>query len=249
MGCNVKMIIVEVEYIVEFGEIFLEVVYLFGIYVKCVIQSMVEKNIEKYIFVKEEGEEIGKVVVFGSGDIVVKCECIVCCVVKEFKNGMYVNLGIGMFMFVFSFVDFSVEVIFQFENGIFGLGFYFKKGQEDFDFINVGKEIVIFKFGVFVFGSEESFGMICSGCIDLIIFGVMQVSVIGDFVNWMLFGKVKGFGGVMDFVSNFSKIKVVVIMEYIDKKGNVKIVKQCVFFLIGCVCVLRIIIEFVSIVL
>lgn len=88
--------------------------------------------------------------------------------------------------------------------------------------------------------------MIRVGCINFIIFGVMQVSVSGDFVNWMLFGKVKGFGGVMDLVFNFEKIKVVVIMEYIDKKGNFKIVKQCVFFLIGKVCVSCIIIEFVS---
>lgn len=126
MGRNVKMMIVEVENIVELGEIVFEVVYLFGIYVQRVVQFIVEKGIEKYMWVKDFNEEVDfkVVVVLGSGEMRVKREMIVKRVVKEFKNGMYVNFGIGMFMFVLGFVGEDVEVMFQSENGIFGFGFY-----------------------------------------------------------------------------------------------------------------------------
>ncbi|KAA8566385.1 hypothetical protein EYC84_008958 [Monilinia fructicola] len=242
MGRNAKMTIVEAENIVEPGEIPPEAVHLPGIYVKRVIQSTTPKNIEKFTFAKDPNDPATKSAL-GSGDTAAKRERIVRRAAKEFKNGMYANLGIGMPMLAPSFVGPEVEVQLQSENGILGLGPYPPKGLEDADLINAGKETVTLNPGAAVFGSEESFGMIRSGRVNLTILGAMQVSGNGDLANWMLPGKIKGFGGAMDLVSNPSMTKVVVTMEHCDKKGNAKIVKQCEFPLTGKACVSRIITE------
>ncbi|PON20010.1 succinyl-CoA:3-ketoacid-coenzyme A transferase subunit A [Trichoderma gamsii] len=144
-------------------------------------------------------------------------------------------------MAVAIFVDPSIEVHLQSENGILDLGPYPVEGSEDADLINAGKETVTLKPRAAVFGSEESLGIIRSGRINLTIVGAMQVSANGDLANWMLPGKVKGFGGAMDLVSNPTKTKVVVVTEHTDKKGNAKIVPRCAFPLTGKGCVSRII--------
>ena len=195
MGKNARCTIVEAEHIVEPGEIDPAAVHLPGIYVlspwsicdvqythtfqvKKVIQSTEKKNIEKFTFSKEENADMS---ILGTGDTANKRERIVRRAAKEFKNGMYANLGIGMPMLAPSFVDPSVEVQLQSENvskvidacvaerytntlqGILGLGPYPKQGQEDPDLINAGKETVTLLKGAAVFGSDESFGMIRSG--------------------------------------------------------------------------------------
>jgi len=243
MGRNAKMTIVEAEDIVEVGGIDPMAVHLPGIYVNRVIKSTAEKKIEKYTFAKAEGADMSAL---GHGDTASKRERIVKRASKEFTNGMYANLGIGMPMLAPSFVDPTIEVQLQSENGILGLGPYPKKGQEDADLINAGKEIITLLPGAACFGSDESFGMIRAGRINLTILGAMQVSARGDLANWMLPGKVKGFGGAMDLVSNPSETKVVVTMEHTDKKGNPKVLKQCEFPLTGRACVSRIITELVS---
>lgn len=240
MARNAKLTIVEAEHIVEVGDIDPASVHVPGIYVDRVIQSTEPKNIEKVVNAKDPSESLNAL---GSGDAASKRERIVRRAAKEFKNGMYANLGIGMPMMAPTFVDDSVEVQLQSENGILGLGPYPQKGQEDPDLINAGKETVTLRPGAAVFGSDESFAMIRAGKIHLTILGAMQVSAKGDLANYALPGKVKGMGGAMDLVSNPQKTKVVITMEHTDKKGNAKIKNQCDFPLTGKACVSRIITE------
>ena len=122
-------------------------------------------------------------VALGNGDTASKRERIIRRVAKEFKNSMYANLGFGWPMLAPSFVDPSIEVQLQSENGILGLGPYPKTGKEDPDSINAGKESVTLLRGASCFGSDESFGMIRTGRINLTILGAIQVSSKGDLAN------------------------------------------------------------------
>ncbi|KAL3443537.1 CoA-transferase family III domain-containing protein [Aspergillus insuetus] len=237
MAKNAKYTIVEADHIVEVGEIAPEEIHLQAIYVNKVIQSTEKKQIEKLTFAKDPSEMLQA----GSGEATARRERIVKRAAKEFRDGMYVNLGIGMPLIAPSYLPEGVEVFLQAENGILGLGGYPQPGEEDPDLINPGKETVTLSKGASLFGSHESFGMIRAGRIDMTMLGALQVSQYGDLANFMLPGKVKGVGGAMDLVANPEKTKVIVTMEHTDKKGNPKILSQCSFPLTGPRCVSKII--------
>ncbi|KAF1830647.1 hypothetical protein BDW02DRAFT_533639 [Decorospora gaudefroyi] len=241
MGKNAKVTIVEADEIVEDGEIAPEDIHLQGIYVKRVIQSTEEKKIERKVFWKSPEEQKKAVLEGGSTEASHKRERIIKRAAQELKDGMYVNLGIGMPLAAPAFLPEGTEIVLESENGILGMGRYPKPGEEDPDLINAGKETVTLIKGASTFGSHESFGMIRSGRIDVAMLGAMQVNQYGDLANFMLPGKVKGIGGAMDLVANPTQTKVVITMEHVDKKGNPKILNQCTFPLTGQKCVSTII--------
>lgn len=159
---------------------------------------------------------------------------------KEVKPGYYVNLGIGIPTLVANFVSADIEVDFQSENGILGMGPFPFEGEEDADLINAGKQTITALDGASYFDSAMSFSMIRGKHVDLTILGAMEVAENGDIANWKIPGRlVKGMGGAMDLVASAENI--IVAMMHTNKKAESKLLKRCNLPLTGVNCVKKIV--------
>ena len=161
-------------------------------------------------------------------------------IAQELEHNMYVNLGIGIPTLVANYIPQSIDIEFQSENGVLGMGPFPFEGEEDPDMINAGKQTITTMPGAALFDSSTSFAMIRGQHVQLTVLGAMEVSENGDIANWKIPGKmVKGMGGAMDLVASADNI--IVAMMHTNRQGDSKLLKKCTLPITGVNCVKKVV--------
>ena len=241
MAAAGKICIAEVEELVAVGELDPNDIHIPGIYVQRIFEGKhYEKRIEQRT-ISLPNNALSDNQFFESGKGLTKFG-IAKRISQELKDGIYVNLGIGIPTLVANYIPENINVVLQSENGLLGIGAFPTEENVDADLINAGKQTVTMQSGSSLFSSAESFAMIRGEHVDLTILGAMEVSENGDIANWKIPNKmVKGMGGAMDLVASAKNI--IVAMQHVSKDGKSKLLKNCTLPITGISCVKKIVTE------